>query len=609
MDSCIENMNEDCKKIFDEENFSSEGSIYERFNDPIENPPFPYTFTENGALALSTSGDKCLDFFTRIVRNAPLNDYLSAFTEAYNESPEMALQMLLNLRDIRDGKGEKLISQILMIYLKFAKPSVYRYLLPKFISYGYWKDILVICDITQRYFLKIEPSADKLNIINLIDYEMTLMAIEIKKDLAILSETSSAKKAISLAGKWAPSEGCHYDKQVKVPLSKRLRNLLSMSAKDYRIAISKLRAHLNILEMLMATGRFSNIDFSHIPSVAHNKMRAAFKREKNSAGKETEERKELKMRYEEYLKALSKGDPSVKINTKGIQPHELIVKYLEKDSYLDETTEAQWRSLVDEIRKIGTFNNTMAIVDVSASMLGVPMQVSIALGILIATLTCAPYNGQMITFHEKPSWFSIDINESLLENVKKTKNMSWGGNTNILSVFQLILKKAVDNHLTQEQMIKQLFIFTDMQFDKASSFQSGWKTTYKTITKMYSDAGYITPKIIFWNLRTSITKTLSVDKGEEGVAMLSGFSAELLKSILNAEIITPLSLLLKVLEPYKIDLTGCDTSPLVQSDINQEMLSKVIKEAAIKKSHKNKNCRKEEILMLSKVIKEAAINK
>ena len=38
--------------------------------------------TENGDKALSTSGSKCLDFFVRITRNAPVPDYVPEFFNA-----------------------------------------------------------------------------------------------------------------------------------------------------------------------------------------------------------------------------------------------------------------------------------------------------------------------------------------------------------------------------------------------------------------------------------------------------------------------------------------------------------------------------------------------
>jgi hypothetical protein len=49
-------------------------------------------FTENGAIALCSPGDK----FTRIVRDAPIKDYLPSFVSMFNESPETAIKVLMN---------------------------------------------------------------------------------------------------------------------------------------------------------------------------------------------------------------------------------------------------------------------------------------------------------------------------------------------------------------------------------------------------------------------------------------------------------------------------------------------------------------------------------
>jgi hypothetical protein len=48
----------------------------------------------------------------------------------------------------------------------------------------------------------------------------------------------------------------------------------------------------------------------------------------------------------------------------------------------------------------------------------------------------------------------------------------------------------------------------DMQFDSAA--ENGFATTYESIKKKYSDAGYTCPNIIFWNLRGSFMRTLYV---------------------------------------------------------------------------------------------------
>lgn len=93
-----------------------------------------------------------------------------------------------------------------------------------------------------------------------------------------------------------------------------------------------------------------------------------------------------------------------------MQPHLLVEPYLNSLSpTIDQTIEAQWRTIVwrtvhcllamhshllgglrqvDDLRKEGNFGNTVAIVDVSGSMHGIPMLVAITLGLIVAG-TCS----------------------------------------------------------------------------------------------------------------------------------------------------------------------------------------------------------------------------
>ncbi|KAK6923530.1 Uncharacterized conserved protein UCP015417, vWA [Dillenia turbinata] len=88
-------------------------------------------------------------------------------------------------------------------------------------------------------------------------------------------------------------------------------------------------------------------------------------------------------------------------------------------------------------------------------------------------------------------------------------------------------------------MIKRVLVFSDMEFDQASA--NNWETDYEAIVWKFMEQGYgsAVPEIVFWNLRDShSTPTPGTQKG---VALVSGFSENLLKlfleknGILNAE--------------------------------------------------------------------------
>lgn len=103
-------------------------------------------------------------------------------------------------------------------------------------------------------------------------------------------------------------------------------------------------------------------------------------------------------------------------------------------------------------------------------------------------------------------------------------------NTDFQKVFDKILEIAVKGNLSEEQMIKRLFVFSDMEFDQAST--TPWETDYKVIQKKFKKNGYENvPEIVFWNLRNS--EATPVPSKQEGVALVSGFSKNLVTLFLE----------------------------------------------------------------------------
>ncbi len=502
------------------------------------------TLTENGAVALKSSNSKVLDFFTKVNRDCAPTVFIQHFIESYKENPLLTLKVLLNMRDARDGKGEKNIPRILMFVLNILKPNIYTSLLKQFVKdIGCFKDLLFLMSLMKSY--------DHNHHNHQIEAEAKVFAAQLQEDFDALQNSTNEKPAsISLVGKWAPSENSHYTK-----VSDVIRGEMGLTRKEYRCMLTKLRNKIKIIESHLSCERFELIDFSCIPAVAHRKLRTALARDVNAAGVKSEVRAELARRYKEYLSQLKRGDKTVKINFKGTQPHEIVNQYINNPLMeVDQTLESQFQAIIDDIKTKGSFKKTMAVVDVSGSMQGTPLEVAIALGLIVTSCTEGSFANKLITFHEKPSWFTLREG-TLKDKVDQVKNMSWGGSTNIESVFDLLLTSAQTHNLTADQMVDTLFIFTDMQFDAAcrtNKISEGWETTFETIANRYEEAGYKCPRIICWNLQSSDASTMPFTMDTKGVASLSGFSAELLKCVLdmNFDNITPYTMMMHVLEKY-----------------------------------------------------------
>ena len=94
----------------------------------------------------------------------------------------------------------------------------------------------------------------------------------------------------------------------------------------------------------------------------------------------------------------------------------------------------------------------------------------------------------------------------------------------------MILQLATSTKLRSEDMIKTLFIFSDMEFDACGGQQ--YETDYQLIKRKFADAGYQLPAIVFWNLRGG-PRSKPVTKDENNVAMVSGFSGMMMKTFLE----------------------------------------------------------------------------
>jgi hypothetical protein len=96
----------------------------------------------------------------------------------------------------------------------------------------------------------------------------------------------------------------------------------------------------------------------------------------------------------------------------------------------------------------------------------------------------------------------------------------------------LVLNQAVKFSLAKESMPKYIIILSDMQFDQCITNPND--NAYQMLSRMYNDAGYTLPNIIFWNLRTSFGVPVKFD--QRGTALISGYSPSIVTSLLNGEL-------------------------------------------------------------------------
>ncbi len=223
-----------------------------------------------------------------------------------------------------------------------------------------------------------------------------------------------------------------------------------------------------------------------------------------------------------------------------------------------ELLNSQWR---DNATQTGALGKMIAMVDVSGSMNGDPMNVAIALGIRIAEKSII--GTRVMTFSSQPSWVNFYGCKDFISKVSVLQSSEWGLNTNFHAALDMILDAIIQNKMAPEDVQDMvLVILSDMQMDQGDGCNKD--ALYKTMEQKYADAGlrvhgvpYKPPHILFWNLRS--TDGFPSFANQKNASMMSGFSPALLNLFCDQgmealESCTPWSLLNKSLENerYKI---------------------------------------------------------
>ncbi|CAI9118202.1 OLC1v1019736C1 [Oldenlandia corymbosa var. corymbosa] len=376
----------------------------------------------------------------------------------------------------------------------------------------------------------------------------------LKADLEKLS--AEKNNEISLAAKWCPTVDSSYDKATLIceSIARKLFPKEKYSEYEgveeshyvYKVrdrlrkeVLVPLHKALELPEVYMSANQWNSLPYKRVASVAMKTYKELFK-------KHDEER------FAKYLEDVKSG--KAKIAAGALLPHE-IIKSLE-DSDGGEVAELQWKRMVEDMVAKGKLSYCIAVCDVSGSMSGIPMEVSVALGVLVSELSEEPWKGKLITFSENPELQKVE-GETLLEKTQFVRDMAWGMSTNFQGVFDRILEVATKANLKEEQLIKRVFVFSDMEFNRASA--NPWETDYQAIQRKFRENGYQTvPEIVFWNLRDS--RSTPVTANQSGVALVSGFSKNLLTMFLDGDgIVNPAEVMELAIagEEYK-KLAVCD---------------------------------------------------
>jgi len=432
--------------------------------------------TFNGAVTNSTSLNACVDMFflAGASRKMSEGDIIILFERAYAENKRLAYKILFWARDARGGAGERRFFQVIMKHVRKHYSEEYDMLAIHVSEYGYWKDIFSIE----------QPDENNLN---WLSYQ--------------LEESPNA----NLLAKWFPRKG-----QWFVAMHKYLK----MTPKEFR---KYLVAKTKVVESLMCENQWSDVNYAQVPSVAMNKYRKAFL-------KRDEER------YNQFIVDVHEG--KTKINASVLFPHELYQAI--SGGQNASAVEAQWNALPNYME--GSTERIIPVCDVSGSMSGLPMDVSVSLGIYISERNEGIFKDAFLTFSESPQMNYLK--GTLSQRMRQLERADWGMSTNLQATFDLILNSALREELPESEMPTKLLIISDMEFNEASNM-----TNLDAIREKYKASGYKLPQIVFWNVNGRLGNS-PASVSDAGIGLVSGFSPAILKSILKGEIYGPYQLML-----------------------------------------------------------------
>lgn len=464
-----------------------------------------WTRTLNGADAKVTTNKALLDMFGTLpaMRNRSELEITRMFDCAFAKDPLGAVRCLFYTRDIRGGQGERDIFRLLLQHLARKHPQAVLKNLSLIPEYGRFDDL---------YCLIGTP----------VETEMwTLMKSQLEKDLAAMERG----EPVSLLAKWLKKANSSNEKTKQLGIYTAQK--LGYSVYNYKRISSRLRKYQNVVEISMSAKRWQSIVYPQVPSRAMMNYRKAYMRHDT-------------FRFQKYLNAVSQGTAQIHSGT--LYPYDIVERVMQN---ADPVLEQQWLALPNYIQN---GDNILVMADVSGSMYGRPMASAIALAIYFAERCQGAYHNLFMTFSEHPQIQELRGN-TLREKVQLLRQAAWGMSTNFQAAMELILKLAVENHCTQEELPKALVVVTDMEFNRADhSVQR--ETFTQRIQREFAQYGYTAPTLVFWNVN-SRQDVFHSDSTDTGVVLVAGQSASTFQNIircLNGEApLTPTDFMYQVL--------------------------------------------------------------
>ena len=494
--------------------------------------------TWNNAVTNESTLNFNLDMFAYSSRD-PKQDYeknKNRFKNALIENDKTALANLLYTLDIRNGKGERALFKSYFYTLIEMNKDCAIQILPYIPELGRWDYVF------EGIGTEIEENV----------YEL------IRAYLMIDIKNYNDNKPVSLLAKWLPSIKTHNKKNY---FAIKLAKKLNLTEKEYRKILSKLRDRLNIVEKHITNKEYEKIEYISVPSKAMVKYKNLFFTKDEVRFKEfIEELKDSKKtKYDnlfmnDFVKMYLDNLMKIGINyfyERTIKEacrllfNNFFLKDLEENSQILLQNFKNEKNLINTMwkkqSKIEFDKNVLVIADTSGSMEGTPFETAISLAIYISQNNKSEeWRNKFIIFSSDCIEYSYDKDAEFTDIIDEIPLIV--DNTDIDKVFTKILNDSLEKNLPQ---LDEVIIISDMEFDMVQDKKD--MSNFKHWKSEFAKYNYELPKIIFWNVARNV-ESFPVTKLDYGTCLVSGYSKNILKSIIDIENFDPIDIMLKTLE-------------------------------------------------------------
>uniref|UniRef100_A0A6C0J479 VWFA domain-containing protein n=1 Tax=viral metagenome TaxID=1070528 RepID=A0A6C0J479_9ZZZZ len=546
-------------------------------------------------------------------------------------------------REAKTGKGHRSISYLLFSLLHKEHPDIASKMIGLFPTYGYFKDLSALT--THFVNENKKPGYPKIAT-DAIDVYMNALDQDIRKltsgkgfphygpaphfshsDFKIFVDKLSKEskkitfdeflskypevKGLSLAAKWFPREGkhnsSHRNRMIHHVMTKgglesakvlaNHKKYMSFTNGVFRKFISSLTYLLGVVEPLMATQKWSEIDPSKISSGATIKYRKALANElvdtvptlyQQETGNRTTEPARIELR-KKIVNAAVEGKLNGKIdsmkladaiskgNISTVERKVLHAQFMDLVKDHKEKIMVDYKSALDKWMEEGSNpvlkptdpQNVISTIDVSSSM-GQVMSYAIVNGLI--TMMMSKLGRFFITFDNTPQLIKLE-GDNIVDWYEQVRRAPWGGSTNMRGAMNLLIKVMKDVRKIDTSFDGKIIhiIHTDGQFNSnfagfgtaKSSYNtygfstedtgSSWKTFADEMKVSFTKEGFAFPLTAFWNYRSQ-TPGFPVHGKFKGVKLVEGLSTGLLMDVLGGS------------TKFTVDKTGAvvaDTDPVI----------------------------------------------